>query len=92
MASGESESSSDDEVKVTSDKFDAFKALYSSSLCVPAVDAPVYDNIVKFESVIKGLQRGPAVKTVSIFDGFFCLDTLCGGPYHDASSIYLYFF
>ncbi|XP_014211024.1 U7 snRNA-associated Sm-like protein LSm11 [Copidosoma floridanum] len=51
------DSTSSDSTDVLSDKFDSLKALYSSKLRVPVPDAPLFDNINKFESVVlKGIK------------------------------------
>ncbi|XP_043463615.1 U7 snRNA-associated Sm-like protein LSm11 [Leptopilina heterotoma] len=48
------ESSSDESLDARSENFDPLKALYSKKTKILSVKAPVYDNIVKFESVIAG--------------------------------------
>ncbi|CAD6222151.1 GSCOCG00000763001-RA-CDS [Cotesia congregata] len=47
--------SPDESVDPTSELFDPLKALYSDKTKVPVKKAPVYDNITKFESVLKGI-------------------------------------
>lgn len=54
MAEAE-DSSSNDSVDVTSEKFDPVKALYSQKLIIPVPNAPTYDNIVKYEAHQKGI-------------------------------------
>ncbi|XP_011506569.1 PREDICTED: U7 snRNA-associated Sm-like protein LSm11 [Ceratosolen solmsi marchali] len=48
----EADSDSGDSTDVFSEKFDSFKALYSDKVNVPVPDAPIFDNISKFESVV----------------------------------------
>lgn len=48
------ESSSDESLDARNVNFDPLKALYSKKTKVLSAKAPVYDNIVKFESVIAG--------------------------------------
>lgn len=53
----ESSETSDESLDATSDKFDPLKALYSSkSTRLPLSDAPVYDNVSRFESVLRGIN------------------------------------
>lgn len=54
MADEDSETS-DESLDATSDKFDPLKALYSPRVRL-ASTVPVYDNISKFESVLKGIN------------------------------------
>lgn len=51
----EENSSSDESIDPTSEKFDPIRALYSSRLLVPVPDAPTYDNLSKYENVLKGI-------------------------------------
>ncbi|XP_012275370.1 U7 snRNA-associated Sm-like protein LSm11 [Orussus abietinus] len=53
----ESGSSSDESLSSTSDKFDPLKALYSPKLRLPHPTAPIYDNVCKYESVMKGIAH-----------------------------------
>ena len=46
-------SSSDESLDLSSDKFDPLKALYSSKVSVPVPTAPRYDNLSKYETAQK---------------------------------------
>lgn len=46
----ESSETSDESLDATSDKFDPLKALYSFKMRLPSSDAPIYDNVSKYES------------------------------------------
>jgi hypothetical protein len=48
----EEDNTSGDSIDAFSDKFDSLKALYSEKVNVPVPDAPVFDNVSKFESVV----------------------------------------
>ncbi|KAG8034597.1 hypothetical protein G9C98_007673 [Cotesia typhae] len=48
-------SSPDETLDPTSQLFDPLKALYSDKTKIPVKKAPIYDNITKFESVLKGI-------------------------------------
>lgn len=48
-------SSSDESLDVTSEKFNPIKALYSSGSIIPVPSAQTYDNITKYEAAIKGV-------------------------------------
>ncbi|XP_019888908.1 U7 snRNA-associated Sm-like protein LSm11 isoform X2 [Ooceraea biroi] len=54
MADDSSETS-DESLDATSEKFDPLKALYSSKVQLSSTNVPIYDNIAKFESVLKGI-------------------------------------
>ncbi|KAH0564373.1 hypothetical protein KQX54_011712 [Cotesia glomerata] len=47
--------SPDESLDPTSELFDPLKALYSDKTKVPVKNAPIFDNITKFESVLKGI-------------------------------------
>ncbi|EGI62938.1 hypothetical protein G5I_08718 [Acromyrmex echinatior] len=51
----EGSDTSDESLDVRSEKFDPLKALYSSKVRL-ASSVPLYDNISKFESVLKGIN------------------------------------
>ena len=51
----ESSESSDESLDATSEKFDPLKALYSTKVKLPS-SAKIYDNIAKFESILKGIS------------------------------------
>ncbi|CAB0040959.1 unnamed protein product [Trichogramma brassicae] len=52
----EDNNSSNDSTDAYSEKFDALKALTRPNVRIPVPDAPIYDNLSKFESVaLKGL-------------------------------------
>lgn len=53
MADGGS-SSSDESLDLSSKKFDPRRALYSPKFQIPVPSAAIYDNLSKYESVIKG--------------------------------------
>ncbi|XP_051167212.1 U7 snRNA-associated Sm-like protein LSm11 [Leptopilina boulardi] len=48
------ETSSDESLDARSEYFDPLKALYSKKTKILSAKVPVYDNIMKFESVMKG--------------------------------------
>ncbi|KAK0179743.1 hypothetical protein PV327_005465 [Microctonus hyperodae] len=48
-------SSSDESLDVTSEKFNPIKALYSSCSIIPVPSAQTYDNITRYEAAIKGV-------------------------------------
>ncbi|XP_032666200.1 U7 snRNA-associated Sm-like protein LSm11 [Odontomachus brunneus] len=50
----DSSEESDESLDARSDKFDPLKALYSSKGRLSSHNVPIYDNISKFESVLKG--------------------------------------
>lgn len=54
MADEDSETS-DESLDATSEKFDPLKALYSPKVRL-ASSVPIYDNISKFESVLRGVS------------------------------------
>lgn len=54
------DSSSGDSTDVYSEKFDPLKALYSDKARIPVPEAPVFDNISKFESAV---LKGVVIKT-----------------------------
>ena len=58
----EENSSSDESLNARSDKFDPIKAIYSPKTKIPSLDAPVYDNVSKYESKLKGSNTGKNVK------------------------------
>ncbi|KAJ8667491.1 hypothetical protein QAD02_009154 [Eretmocerus hayati] len=61
MSGKDDDSSSGDSTDIYSEKFDPLKALYSDQVCVPVPDAPVFDNLSKFESVVlKGVEVKPS--------------------------------
>ncbi|XP_067216425.1 U7 snRNA-associated Sm-like protein LSm11 isoform X1 [Linepithema humile] len=51
----ESSDTSDESLDATSEKFDPLKALYSTKVKLSS-SAPIYDNIAKFESILKGIS------------------------------------
>ncbi|KYM82384.1 hypothetical protein ALC53_07172 [Atta colombica] len=51
----EGSDTSDESLDVRSEKFDPLKALYSSKVRL-ASSVPIYDNISKFESILKGIN------------------------------------
>lgn len=53
------DSSSGDSTDVCSEKFDSFKTLYSENVRVPVPEAPIFDNLSKFESVV---LKGQVIK------------------------------
>ncbi|XP_014481609.1 PREDICTED: U7 snRNA-associated Sm-like protein LSm11 isoform X2 [Dinoponera quadriceps] len=63
----DSSEESDESLDARSDKFDSLKALYSSKGRLSSYNAPIYDNISKFESVLRRpvssikTDSGPAV-------------------------------
>ncbi|XP_066595191.1 U7 snRNA-associated Sm-like protein LSm11 isoform X2 [Prorops nasuta] len=59
---GDNSSTSDESLDATSEKFDPLKALYSKKLKLLTINAPVYDNVSKFESVTKGFFNSKATK------------------------------
>lgn len=52
---------SDESLDVGSEKFDPLKALYSSKVQL-ASSVPIYDNLSKFESVLKGIDAPTKVR------------------------------
>lgn len=48
----------DPELDVRSDKFNPLKALMSTDTWIPIKSAPIYDNLAKYESVIKQKESG----------------------------------
>lgn len=60
MADDNSETS-DESLDVTSERFDPLKALYSTKVLRSLPSAPTYDNISKFESVLKGISGSTKV-------------------------------
>lgn len=52
---------SDESLDAGSDKFDPLKALYSPKMRV-ASSAPIYDNVSKFEAVLKGINVSAKVR------------------------------
>lgn len=46
---------SDESLDARSEKFDPLKVLYSPRSRLASSDAPIYDNVSKFESVLKNL-------------------------------------
>lgn len=60
MADEDSETS-DESLDVKSEKFDPLKALYSPKLRL-ASSVPIYDNISKFESILKGIDVSTKVR------------------------------
>lgn len=52
---GDESDTSDESLDAGSDKFDPLKALYSSKMRLVS-SAPTYDNISKFEAVLKGIN------------------------------------
>ena len=56
MADEEERSSSDDSLDVRSDKFEPEKAIYSLKIKLPVENAPVFDNVGKFESKLKNIE------------------------------------
>ncbi|XP_033226899.1 U7 snRNA-associated Sm-like protein LSm11 [Belonocnema kinseyi] len=54
MADEEERSSSDESLDARGDKFDPVKALYSLKVKIPVESAPIFDNLGKFESKLKG--------------------------------------
>ena len=69
MAESNDESSSNDStLDIKSDKFDCLKALYSEKLRLPNPDAPIFDNINKFESCI---FKGMPLKTMPVKEYYF---------------------
>ncbi|XP_058795872.1 U7 snRNA-associated Sm-like protein LSm11 [Phymastichus coffea] len=71
----ENEDTSEDSTDVFSSKFDPLKAFYTDGLKVPDAEAPIFDNISKFETFcLKGLtakiidrdmQKGVEIKSTS---------------------------
>lgn len=61
MADEDSETS-DESLDAGSEKFDPLKALYSPKMRL-ASSAPIYDNVSKFESVLKGIITSTKVRT-----------------------------
>ncbi|XP_020295166.1 U7 snRNA-associated Sm-like protein LSm11 [Pseudomyrmex gracilis] len=55
MADDSSETS-DESLDATSERFDPLKALYSTKVLRLLPSAPTYDNVSKFESVLKGVS------------------------------------
>jgi hypothetical protein len=53
----ESSETSDESLDATSERFDPLKALYSSKVRLPSSEAPIYDNVAKFENVLKGVSN-----------------------------------
>lgn len=56
----ENSDTSDESLDVTSERFDPLKALYSSKMQLPSSNAPIYDNVTKFENVMKGINSKPS--------------------------------
>lgn len=54
-----------------SDKFDPLKALMSDKVVVPVPDAPVFDNISKYDSYTKGLKATVAKKQPKVPEPVF---------------------
>lgn len=63
MADEDSETSNES-LDVGSEKFDPLKALYSPKVHF-APSVPIYDNISKFESVLKGVDAPTKVRIVT---------------------------
>ena len=57
----EGSDTSDESLDVRSEKFDPLKALYSSKVRL-ASSVPIYDNISKFESILKGINVSTKVR------------------------------
>jgi len=53
----ESSETSDESLDATSERFDPLKALYSTKVRLPSSEAPIYDNVAKFENVLKGVSN-----------------------------------
>ncbi|OXU19310.1 hypothetical protein TSAR_007283 [Trichomalopsis sarcophagae] len=53
------DTSSGDSTDICSEKFDSLKALYSDKVLVPVPEAPIFDNLSKFESVV---LKGQVIK------------------------------
>lgn len=66
-------SSPDETLDPTSQLFDPLKALYSDKTKIPVKKAPIYDNITKFESVLKGIAVSIYVYQSLIFFGDFII-------------------
>lgn len=60
MADEDSETS-DESLDAGSEKFDPLKALYSPKVRLTS-SAPIYDNISKFESILKGIDAPTKVR------------------------------
>ncbi|CAL7947817.1 unnamed protein product [Xylocopa violacea] len=65
MADDESSSTSDESLDVKSAKFDPMKALYSTKIRLSRSNAPIYDNVSKFEAVLSGLSGRTKAKDPS---------------------------
>ncbi|XP_034951027.1 U7 snRNA-associated Sm-like protein LSm11 [Chelonus insularis] len=52
-------SSSDESLDVTNTSFDPLKFLYSEKTKIPVPSAPIYDNVSKFETKLKGIVTKP---------------------------------
>ena len=57
----EGSDTSDESLDVRSEKFDPLKALYSSKVRL-ASSVPIFDNISKFESILKGINVSTKVR------------------------------
>lgn len=64
----DSSEESDESLDARSDQFDPLKALYSSKGRLSSYNVPVYDNISKFESVLKGSAASTKVCTMCHVD------------------------
>ncbi|TGZ47334.1 U7 snRNA-associated Sm-like protein LSm11 [Temnothorax longispinosus] len=67
MADEESETS-DESLDAGSEKFDPLKALYSPKVRL-ASSAPIYDNVSKFESVLKNVNAPTKQEIAEYFLG-----------------------
>lgn len=60
--SSSSEAKYDPELDIRSEFFNPLKALYSPDTPIPVKDAPIYNNVAEFESMLRRQNAGTSVR------------------------------